>query len=142
MAYRSRPPARRRAFTLVEVLLVLVILVIIASLAVTAYAPMQKQANIDAARTQIQLFRQPLELYRLHMGDYPPSLDALLAPPADLADAGAWRGPYIERLPLDPWKRPYQYVYPGRYNQDKPDIYSLGPDGVEGNDDIGNWEEQ
>ncbi len=141
MTWSNKRRADRRGFTLVEVLLVLVILVIIASLAVTAYAPMQRQAQIDAAKTQINLFKQPLELYRLHMGDYPATLDALLAPPADLADAGAWRGPYMERLPLDPWRRPYQYAYPGRNLPEKPDIYSLGPDGVEGNDDIGNWDE-
>ena len=53
-----------------------------------------------------------------------------------------WKGPYLEEVPLDPWKQPYQYRYPGSKNINGArgyDVWSLGPDGTESADDIGNW---
>jgi general secretion pathway protein G len=132
----------RRGLTLIEVLIVLTILLIIASLAVTNLIAVQRRAYINAARTQIKAFEQPLHAYYLDFNEYPPSLDALITPPADLADPTKWNGPYLDAqaVPLDPWGREYQYLYPGQYNTDKPDIWSLGPDGVDGTeDDITNW---
>lgn len=133
---------RRGGFTLVEVLLVLVILVIIASLAVTNLVPMQRRANINAAKTQIRAFKGPLAAYRLDIGDYPSSLEELRMQPADAAAAERWGGPYLDReVPLDPWRRPYQYRYPGQNDPDMPDIWSAGPDGVDGSpDDIASWD--
>jgi len=136
---------RRGGFTLVEVLLVLVILVIIASLAVTAYGPMQKRAYVNAAKTQIRAFKGPLAAYRLDLGYYPSSLDELRMQPggAGVGPDGQplWNGPYLDRdVPLDPWRRPYQYVNPGQHDPEYPDISSAGPDGVPGNeDDIVSW---
>ena len=141
-----RDPARRgrrRAFTLVEVLLVLVILVVIASLAVTAYGPIQRRAYINAAKTQIGAFETPLETYRLDVGDYPSTeqgLEALRIAPGDVPE-GKWSGPYLGKdVPLDPWDQPYQYEYPGTHEETKPDIWSYGPDMMDGtDDDVGNW---
>jgi general secretion pathway protein G len=140
----SAPSRRRRraGFTLIEVLLVLVILVILGSLAVTAYGPMRKKAQIDAAKAAVSMFETPLEAYHLHMDAYPSSqigLDALRSAPAD---AGSnWSGPYIKQdIPLDPWRNPYRYASPGTHNPDSYDLWSAGPDGVDGTpDDIGNW---
>jgi len=135
----------RGGFTLVEVLLVLVILVIIASLAVTAYGPIQKKAFIKAANTQIKAFKTPLQAYRLDIGDFPSSsqgLEALLAPPSDLPNENKWFGPYLDSItvPKDPWDNPYGYEYPGKNQEEWPDIWSFGPDGQDGTeDDIGNW---
>jgi len=132
----------RKGLTLIEVLIVLTILLIIASLAVTNLIAVQRRAYINAARTQIKAFKQPLHAYYLDFNEYPPSLDALITPPADLADPTKWNGPYLDAqaVPLDPWGREYQYLYPGQYNTDKPDIWSMGPDGVDGTeDDITNW---
>lgn len=134
--------AVRQGLTLIEVLIVLTILLIIASLAVTNLIAVQRRAYINAARTQIKAFEQPLHAYYLDFNEYPPSLDALITPPADLADPTKWNGPYLDAqaVPLDPWGREYQYLYPGQYNTDKPDIWSMGPDGVDGTeDDITNW---
>lgn len=133
---------RRRGFTLVEVLLVLVILVVLASMAVMAYGPVQNRARINSARSQMGLFKTPLELYRTDVGDYPSTgdgLQALVAPPAGAE--GSWGGPYLQpSVPLDPWNMPYQYEYPGRNSPDKPDIFSCGPDKTPNTgDDIGNW---
>jgi general secretion pathway protein G len=142
----TRRLRRRRAFTLVEVLLVLVILVIIGSLAMTAYGPIQRKAKIDAAKAQIELLESTLKVYQLALDDYPTTqqgLQALRTAPADLVDPNKWQGPYLDDdVPADPWGSPYQYEYPGQYSQDKPDIWSFGPDGVNGNeDDVGNWAE-
>lgn len=145
---RDRGNIRRRGregFTLVEVLLVLVILLIIASLAATAIIPRQRQAYINTARIQVQQFDKQLQTYYLDMNEFPSTgqgLDALIIPPSDASNPDAWAGPYIDAkaVPLDPWQRPYQYQYPGQYNPDKPDIWSLGPDGLDGTeDDITNW---
>ena len=136
---------RRAGFTLIEVLLVLVILVILASIVVVNYANVQDSAYEDAARTQVHAFEVPLGLYRLHLGTYPQGnegLNALREAPSDLTNPEKWEGPYLEKnVPLDPWGNEYVYEVPGRYaDEGKPDIYSMGPDGMEGtDDDIGNW---
>ncbi|RMF93961.1 MAG: type II secretion system protein GspG [Planctomycetota bacterium] len=143
---KKRRNTRRGGFTLVEVLLVLVILLIIASLAVTAYVPMQRRAYNNAARTQIKAFEQPLQLYYQDMNEFPSTsqgLEALIAPPADATNPDAWQGPYLDAqaVPLDPWGHPYQYQYPGQYDPEKPDIWSLGADGLDGTeDDIASWQ--
>jgi general secretion pathway protein G len=138
---------RRRGFTLMEVLLVLVILVILGSLAVGAFTSVQGKANINAAKAQIGLFETPLDMYHLDLKTYPTTaqgLEALRTAPADLANVNAWGpDPYLDDpIPLDPWGQPYQYAFPGQRNTTKYDIWSMGPDSVDGTaDDIGNWTE-
>ena len=143
MKRRTRVRRRRQGFTLIEVLLVLVILVVLASIAGTNYARIQKTANINAAKAQIGALETPLGTYRLDMSDYPSTdegLDALrVAPGGDNDDK--WAGPYLEKpIPDDPWGNPYQYEYPGSHDETRPDIWSMGPDKVDGtDDDIGSW---
>jgi general secretion pathway protein G len=141
---------RRGGFTLIEVMLVLMILVIIASTAYIAVRPMRKKAQIKAAFNQIKAFEPALEAYEMDLNEFPSTnhgLEALLSPPSDLADQDKWFGPYLSgnTVPLDPWRNPYQYEYPGKQNQiqDFPDIWSMGPDKRDGtDDDVGNWMEQ
>ncbi len=128
---------RRRGFTLIELLLVLAILVILGSMTTFFFAGMQREAYVDAARSQIGMFESTLEAYRLHVGRYPDTnqgLAALVAPPPDLQNPNRWRGPYLQRteIPLDPWGNPYQYelIGPEQYR-----IWSWGPDGVPGTED-------
>jgi general secretion pathway protein G len=64
-------------------------------------------------------------------------MDALLTAPSS---AKNWKGPYLEKKPLDPWGRPYQYKSPGTHRTADYDLYSLGRDGVESEDDAVNWE--
>jgi general secretion pathway protein G len=135
----ARSPNRRRGFTLVEVLLVLMILVFMASLAVMAYGPIQRQWRVKAAGAQVGLLRSSLDKYELDVGHFPSTLDALQQPPPDLPNPAKWAGPYLDReIPLDPWDHPYQYACPGIHHPQSYDIWSLGPqDGVQG--EIGNW---
>ncbi len=142
---KTSPSRRRRSgFTLIEVLLVLVILVILASLAVTAYGPIQRRARINSAKSQIGLVKTALGNFQLVTGEYPATdqgLDALLDPPADLPNADPMDWPMLEtRVGEDPWHNPYQYESPGKYNPTSYDIWSFGPDKIDGTaDDIGNW---
>jgi general secretion pathway protein G len=140
----SRNGRRRSGFTLIEVLLVLAILVVIASLVVVALGPIQRRANINAAKSQIGLFKTPLQMFQMSIGAYPTTtqgLEALRAAPGDLANPAKWDGPYLEAaVPLDPWDHAYIYASPGTHNTDSYDVWSCGPDGVSGTeDDIGNW---
>jgi general secretion pathway protein G len=137
-SYCSR---RRGGFTLVEVLLVLVILVVLVSLAVPAYMKAQQKAFMNAAKAQIGSLEEALDMFQLDTGVFPSTLDALRMPPPDLPNPEKWNGPYLKKdLPLDPWGRPYMYCYPGRVNAETPDIWSLGPSGINGDPaNVGNW---
>ena len=131
------PPSRRRpGFTLIEVLLVLVILVILASLVVVSIGPIQKRANVNAAKSQIGLFKTPLQTYQMDVGTFPSSLEALRVRPGDIPNPQKWGGPYLDAaVPLDPWQNPYHYQCPGNHNPDSYDVWTMSPDGEE----IGNW---
>ncbi len=134
-----RQPASRRvpraAFTLIEVLLVLVILVIMGSLAVGMFGNTQKKAKIDAAKSQIGIIDTQIPLYELHVGSMPPDLQSLRTPPGDAVAAQKWAGPYLDKDPIDPWENQYQFVYPGTQHPEKYDIWSMGPDGQNGTED-------
>jgi general secretion pathway protein G len=135
----------RRAFTLLEILVVLAILGLLATLAISNLDNLFGGARKDTAEMFVkQSLRVPLQAYQLNMGTYPSTaegLNALLTPPAN--KAGSWRGPYVKEdggIPLDPWKQPYQYRFPGVKNKNGYDLWSKGPDEQDGTaDDIGNW---
>ena len=144
MSRRTKKRIRKKrpsAFTLIEVLLVLIILVILGSLAVNVFTGTQDKANINAAQAQIGLLGEPISRYRLHMNKYPDKLEDLWEEPSDSALAAKWGGPYVEPLKNDPWGNPYQYSAEGKNNKNKFDFWSNGPDGKSGtDDDIGNWD--
>lgn len=143
---RCRPSIKttsRRGFTLMEVLLVLAILGVIIALVAPNLIGQQKQANIRAARVQVQGVESACDIYAVdHSGEFPQSLDALISNPGSDSN---WKGPYFKNsttIPADPWGSPIQYAYPSQ-NQggaDRPDIWSLGPDKQSNTaDDITNW---
>src|SRR5262249_12638881 len=134
----------RQAFTLVELLLVLVILGILAAIVVPKFAGRTEQAKQRAAETQISAFSTALGIYETDNGAYPKGKDGLQDLRTQPRDAQNWHGPYLEKdIPLDPWGHPYIYVCPGKHNPSGYDLYSIGPDGREGNeDDITNWQQK
>jgi general secretion pathway protein G len=88
-------------------------------------------SELIGLQTQLDLFRQ-------EQGRYPTAkegLSVLVSPPDEAHRLDHWRQ-YIDSVPVDPWKRPYHYVYPGRKNSRSFDLYSVGPDGIESSDDI------
>jgi general secretion pathway protein G len=135
----------QRGFTLLEVMVVVVILGVLAALVVPKVIGRPDEARAIAARQDIASLMQALKLYRLDNQRYPSTeqgLQALVARPASAPLAANWKGGgYVERLPSDPWGRPYQYLNPGVRGE--LDVFSLGADGApggEGSDaDIGSW---
>jgi general secretion pathway protein G len=130
---------RRGGFTLMEILLVLAILVVLGSLVTVGYVTIQKNANIDSAKTQIRMFEEAIGLYRLDVGKYPSGdqgLQALRLQPPD-APVDKWRGPYMTtEIPMDPWGNPYQYQeITDSLNQPSFEVMSNGPDGNNGTPD-------
>ena len=119
-------------FTLLELVVVLVILGTLAALVGPRLVGHSSEARITAAKTQIELFRQALETFRMHAGRYPSTqegLEGLQTQPAGLA---SWRGPYLSRgVPKDPWGNAYLYKSPGDQGREF-ELVSLGSDGQVG----------
>jgi general secretion pathway protein G len=133
---------RQIGFTLVELMLVVIIIGVLAAMVVPRLAGRTEQAKTARAKADIASIGLALDLYELDAGRYPGSLDDLVKRdrPSDLADEAHWNGPYLKKgLPDDPWGRPYSYNQASQHNQDY-DLWSLGPDGQPGNDDVVNWE--
>ena len=129
---------RRRAFTLVEMLLVVTIIGILAALVIPRIAGTGERARVTAAKADINGgIKSALGAYEVDNGFYPKSLQDLLVQPSN---ARNWHGPYLDKLPLDPWGSAYVYYYPGKHNPTGYDLLSVGPDGKEGtDDDIVSW---
>ncbi|TMM47850.1 type II secretion system major pseudopilin GspG [Colwellia ponticola] len=133
---------KAQGFTLLEVMVVIVILGILASMVVPNLMGSQERANMQKAVSDVSALETSLSLYKMDNYDYPTTeqgLDALvdqtdIAPePRRFPDGG-----YIKRLPKDPWGNDYVLLNPGE--QGKMDVFSVGPDGEAGTeDDIGNW---
>ena len=143
---RPRPrPSSEAGFTLIEMMVVVVILGLLATIVVINVLPSQDRAMREKARADISVLEQAIDSYRLDNFTFPTAqegLAALSTPPAGMARPDRYReGGYIRRLPKDPWGNPYQYQQPGRHGAI--DIFSFGADGREGGEkndaDIGNW---
>lgn len=144
----SVPPRRRalRAFTILEILVVLAIIGLLVGLVVTNTDKIFGQSQEAVARIFVRdSMKTPLVRYRIDLGDYPTTAEGLSALVAAPNSAGArWRGPYIDapggKVPLDPWGQAYEYRYPGVKNAGGYDLFSKGPDRTADTaDDIGNW---
>jgi general secretion pathway protein G len=136
--------AAQRGFTLIELMVVLVIIGVLAALIVPNVLERADDARITAAHTDVNNLMQALKLYRLDNQRYPTTdqgLQALVAKPTTEPVPSNWK-PYLDKLPNDPWGRPYQYINPGVKGE--VDVMSYGADGQPGgegkNADIGSWQ--
>ena len=138
-------PLLRKGFTLIEIMVVIVILGVLAALIVPKVMSRPDEARVVAAKQDIATLSQALKLYRLDNKAYPTTeqgLAALASKPVLPPIPDNWKtGGYVERLPADPWGKPYQYLNPGVH--DEIDVFSYGADGVPGgagtDADIGSW---
>lgn len=135
---------REGGFTLIEIMVVVVILGILAALVAPNVISRIDDAQINRAKQDIRAVESALHLYRLDNFKYPTTdqgLEALVSQPADPSIRNWRQGGYLDKLPVDPWGAPYQYLYPGQNSEF--DVFTLGADqqpGGEGiNSDIGNW---
>jgi general secretion pathway protein G len=134
--------ARHAGFTLLELLVVIVIIGLLASMVAPRYFDQLGKTNTKIARAQIVALEKALDQYRLDLGHYPSTedgLDALFVKPNN---EEKWKGPYLKKaVPADPWGRPYIYKSPGDHGE--LDLSTLGADGQPGgsdeNADVGNW---
>jgi general secretion pathway protein G len=141
----SRPLARARGFTLIEIMVVVIIIGLLAAVVVPQFLGRVDDARISRAKSDIQGIETALTMFRLDNFKYPTSeqgLAALVQQPTDPTIRNWRQGGYLRKLNKDPWGNDYQYVSPGTRGGEF-DLYSLGADGQPGgegvNADVGNW---
>jgi general secretion pathway protein G len=141
MRYLQRQ-RRPFGFTLLELLVVLVIIGLLASIVAPQYFAQLGKGSAKVSKAQIESFGQALDQYRLDVGHYPSTDQGLAALRTAPAGVPAWRGPYLKRdLPKDPWGHAYEYKSPGEHGDY--DLLSWGADGQPGGDgdaaDVVSW---
>ncbi|MGI9385626.1 MAG: type II secretion system major pseudopilin GspG [Methyloligellaceae bacterium] len=142
----TRPSASRRSeagFTLVELLVVMAILALLASLVAPRVLGYLGSSRTKAAKLQIENIATSLQLFKLDTGRYPKTHEGIAVLVKNSGGDRNWNGPYLEggKVPRDPWGNAFRYRYPGRHAEF--DIYSFGADNRQGGDgedkDVTSW---
>jgi general secretion pathway protein G len=143
----SRINTRRTsgAFTLIEIMVVVVILGVLAATIIPQFIGTTHEAKVSAAKGHVAELESALERFYVHMDRYPTSDEGLkVLTEAPSGEDKKWRGPYIKQLRNDPWGNPYQYRCPGVHHTASFDLWSRGADNADGGDgqgvDITNWQ--
>jgi general secretion pathway protein G len=138
---KANNAGRNKGFTLIEIMVVIVILGVLATLVVPRIMGRPDEARAAAAKNDVRQVMNALKMYQLDNGKFPATdqgLAALVTRPTN--GASNWKG-YLEKLPVDPWGKPYQYLNPGIKGE--VDVFSFGADGQQGgaggDADIGSW---
>lgn len=133
---------KQAGFTLIEILMVVVILGALAAMVVPRLTGRSEKAKMQIAKVDIESnIATALKLYELDNGAFPltgQALDALIRKPTFPPIPSNWNGPYLEKEPIDPWGRKYQYAYPGTHGANY-DLWSYGPKEKDEKDRIVNW---
>lgn len=129
----------KAGFTLIELLVVIIILGLLSALVAPTFFGRIDQAQIRTTKAQIELLGTALDSFRLDVGRYPTTQEGLQALREKPPGVDRWAGPYLPKpVPTDSWDQPFRYRSPGEHNPY--DLYSLGPDGIEGQNNIVSWE--
>lgn len=135
--------APRRAFTLVEIMLVVIILMVLAGLVVPNIVGRGKQARINATKISMTGVKNALQEFEMNASRFPTGqegLEALVEKPSGM-DEMEWAGPYLEKVPKDAFGEEFKYIYPPQ-NGTYYDLISAGPDRqFDTEDDITNWDD-
>ena len=140
----SQKRKKSNGFTLIELLIVMVIIGLLGALVVPKFIGQVGKSKQTAAKAQIEMLSNALEMYRLDTGKYPPQGEGLKALINKPGEVNNWKGPYLKKnvIPKDPWGAEYVYKHPGEHGDY--DILSYGADGNEGGTDedadVVSWE--
>lgn len=148
-ATRGRQRRPRSAFTLIEILVVVVIIAVLASIVAPNVFRHVDTAKSVTAKAQISMLGSALDAYRLDNGRYPTTdqgLSALWQQPSSEPRPSNWRGPYLrQQVPVDPWGAAYIYRSPGEHVANGFDLSSMGADGAQGGTgdaaDVTSWKQ-
>src|ERR1051325_6596748 len=141
----QRSKKKSQAFSLLEIMIVVIIIGIIAATILPQFIGETHTARVNAAKGHVGELESAIERFYIHFDRYPTmeeGLKVLVEPPA--GETAKWRGPYVKQIIKDPWGNEYQYRVPGIHHPTSFDIWSRGADGADGgedkNADIGNWQ--
>jgi general secretion pathway protein G len=139
MKLRPLHLASRAAFTLLEIMLVVMIIALLAGAAIYMMGGNVEVARDVRLKTDIQGISTQIKVYSIATGSYPTTEQGLKALVTRPEGVKQWRQT-LQQMPLDPWQREYVYLSPGKHNPENFDLYSKGPDGkADTADDVGNW---
>ena len=128
---------KNKCFTLIEALIAVLVIGILAAMVLPRMSGRTEQARIIAAEVDMNTkISTALKLYKTDNNQFPTTEEGLAALVGRPPSANNWNGPYLEKIPQDPWGQEYKYICPDEENPNTYELYSLGRDGEESEDDI------